>query len=91
MTIVIIVGAVIIIGAVALTVIGLRNPDIANERALQARLEEFSQTGEQVDLTKLEMSQPFTDRVIYPMARKLGEIAIRFKSPIFSHLFYGLL
>ncbi len=77
MTIVIIVGAVIIIGAVALTVIGLRNPDIANERALQARLEEFSQTGEQVDLTKLEMSQPFTDRVIYPMARKLGEIAIR--------------
>jgi tight adherence protein C len=78
MTIVIIVGAVIIIGAVALTVIGLRNPDIANERALQARLEEFSQTGEQVDLTKLEMSQPFTDRVIYPMARKLGEIAIRF-------------
>jgi tight adherence protein C len=78
MTIVIIVGAVIIIGAVALTVIGLRNPDIANERALQARLEEFSQTGEQVDLTKLEMSQPFTDRVIYPMARKLGELAIRF-------------
>jgi tight adherence protein C len=78
MTIVIIVGAVIIIGAVALTVIGLRNPDIANERALQARLEEFSQTGEQVDLTKLEMSQPFTERVIYPMARKLGEIAIRF-------------
>ncbi len=78
MTILIIVGALVIIGAVALVIIGLRNPGSSDEVALQARLEEFSQRGETVDLEKLELSRPFTERVVYPMARKLGEIAIRF-------------
>lgn len=73
-----VVGGLVILGAVILTVIGLRNPELANERALQVRLEEFSRTGEQVDLRKLELSQPFTQRVIYPMARKMGELAVRF-------------
>jgi len=68
----------VIIGAIVLTVIGLRNPELANERALQARLEEFSQTGEQITLRDLELSQPFSERVIIPIARKLGEIAIKF-------------
>ncbi|MFZ6019004.1 MAG: type II secretion system F family protein [Chloroflexota bacterium] len=78
MWILFVVGGLVILGAVILTVIGLRNPELANERALQARLEEFSRTGEQVDLRKLELSQPFTQRVIYPMARKMGELAVRF-------------
>ncbi|MCX8023575.1 MAG: type II secretion system F family protein [Thermanaerothrix sp.] len=68
----------IIAGVIILTVIGLRNPELASERALQARLEEFSRTGEPVDLRKLELSQPFTERVIFPIARKLGEFASRF-------------
>lgn len=68
---------IILAGAVTLTVIGLRNPQSDNDRALQARLEEFSQTGEMPDLRELELSQPFTERIIYPMARKLGEIATR--------------
>lgn len=70
-------GLVIAI-AIALVVIGLRNPQTVNDRLLQERLEEFSQTGEQVDLEKLEMSQPFTERVIYPLARKLGELTMKF-------------
>ncbi len=78
MWILFVVGGLVILGAVILTVIGLRNPELANERALQARLEEFSRTGEQVDLRKIELSQPFTQRVIYPMARKMGELAVRF-------------
>ncbi|GIV66117.1 MAG: type II secretion system protein [Bellilinea sp.] len=78
MWILFVVGGLVILGAIILTVIGLRNPELANERALQARLEEFSRTGEQVDLRKLELSQPFTQRVIYPMARKMGEFAVRF-------------
>jgi len=78
MWILFVVGGLVILGAIILTVIGLRNPELANERALQARLEEFSRTGEQVDLRKLELSQPFTQRVIYPMARKMGELAVRF-------------
>lgn len=68
----------VVIGAITLTVIGLRNPQSDNDKALQARLEEFSQTGETPDLRELELSQPFVDRIIYPMARKLGDIATRF-------------
>ncbi len=64
--------------AVVLVIIGLRNPQTVNDKLLQERLEEFSRTGEQVDLEKLEMSQPFTERVIYPLARKLGEFTIKF-------------
>jgi tight adherence protein C len=70
-------GLIIII-AVVLVIIGLRNPQTVNDRLLQERLEEFSRTGEQVDLEKLEMSQPFTERVIYPLARKLGEFTMKF-------------
>jgi tight adherence protein C len=64
--------------AVALVIIGLRNPQTVNDRLLQERLEEFSKTGEQIDLEKLEMSQPLTERVIYPLARKLGELTMKF-------------
>lgn len=78
MTGLLILGGLILVGAIILTVIGLRNPELANERALQARLEEFSQSGEELDLRKLELSQPFSDRVIYPLARKLGELATKF-------------
>ncbi|NMB87668.1 MAG: type II secretion system F family protein [Chloroflexi bacterium] len=70
--------ALIIIGAGVLVYIGINNPEAANERALQARLEEFNITGEQIDLEKIELSQPFTERVIYPVARSLGNLAIRF-------------
>jgi len=75
--ILVLVGIILIV-AVVLVIVGLRNPQTVNDRMLQERLEEFSRTGEQVDLEKLEMSQPFTERVIYPLARKLGEITIKF-------------
>ena len=75
---VIILILVILGGAIALTVIGLRTPEMIDNRALQNRLEEFTAKGETVDLRKLELSQPFTERVVYPIARKLGELAIRF-------------
>ncbi len=78
MTIILIVGAVILIGAAALVYIGIRNPQTANERALAARLEEFNKSGEAINLEKIELSQPFSERVIFPVARRLGEIAIRF-------------
>lgn len=68
----------IILGAIVLTVIGLRSPDMVNNRALQERLEDFTNKGEVVDLRKLELSQPFRERIIYPIARKFGELAIKF-------------
>jgi tight adherence protein C len=75
--ILVLVGIVIVI-AIALVIIGLRNPQTLNDQLLQDRLEEFSQSGEQIDLEKLEMAQPFTERVIYPIARKFGELTIKF-------------
>lgn len=71
------IGLVIILAA-TLVIIGIRNPRTADNQQLFERLDEYSKSGVQVDLEKLEMAQPFTERVIYPVARKLGEIAIRF-------------
>ncbi len=74
----VLIGIVLIVAAI-LVVIGLRNPSFQNNRILQERLEEMTSTeGEVVNLEKLELSLPFSERVIYPVARKLGEIAIRF-------------
>ena len=73
-----IVGAVIVILAGLLVYLGLRTPQSLNDQELQARLDEFNQRGEAVNLEKLEMSMPFTERVIFPMARKFGEFATRF-------------
>ncbi len=69
---------VVLIGAIILVVIGLRNPQNSDEATLQARLEEFSRKGKEVDLEAIELSQPFTERIIFPIARKLGELAIKF-------------
>jgi tight adherence protein C len=72
----------VVIGAGALVWVGIRNPQQADERILQDRLEvlnqELSKRGEQLDLEKIELSQPFKERIIYPIARTLGELAIRF-------------
>jgi tight adherence protein C len=70
--------AVIIIIAIVLVYIGIKNPTSTNDDALLERLDEFSRRGESVELEKLELSMPFSERVILPMARKLGEIAIKF-------------
>jgi tight adherence protein C len=78
MIVILVIGAVVIIGAVILVMIGIRNPMSEDESILQSRLEELSQKGVQVNLEKLELAQPFSERVVYPLARKLGELAIRF-------------
>lgn len=41
------------------------------------RLNEFSQRGEAVSLDEIELSQPFTERVIYPLLRQFGEMAAK--------------
>jgi tight adherence protein C len=75
---IVIVGALIVIVGALLIFIGLRNPRTYDDQELQARLDEFNQRGETIDLEKIELSLPFSERIIYPIARKLGEIAIRF-------------
>ena len=78
MTALVIFIVLLLVGAVVLVLIGLRNPQGKNDNFILERLEEFSQAGEDVDLEKLEMAQPFVERVIYPIARKLGEITVKF-------------
>jgi tight adherence protein C len=67
----------IIVGvAVALVIIGLR--ERAGQDPLAARLAEYAERGEITSLEEIELSQPFMERVIYPSARRFGEIAQRF-------------
>jgi tight adherence protein C len=74
----VVLGVIVVAIAGILIFIGLRNPRSYDDRELQSRLDDFNQRGEAVDLEKIELSLPFSERVIYPIARKLGEVAIRF-------------
>jgi tight adherence protein C len=71
----ILVGAVIIV-AVILIVIGMR--DVSDADPLLDRLAEYAARGEITDLEEIELSQPLTERIVFPIARKLGELALRF-------------
>jgi tight adherence protein C len=75
---VLIIFAILLAGAGFLVYIGLRNPSDTDDQVLIERLEEFNRMGEEVTLEKIELSQPFAQRVIYPIARALGELAVRF-------------
>lgn len=75
-TILVILIALIILGAITLVFVGMR--DASGEDPLQDRLAEFAARGETVNLEQIELSQPFSDRVIVPLARKFGEFATRF-------------
>jgi tight adherence protein C len=72
-----VIGVVVIGGAILLITIGLRD---SSDRAdpLQDRLAEFASRGETATLEEIELSQPITERVILPLARKFGEFATRF-------------
>lgn len=78
MAVVIAVIILVVVVAVVLVVIGLRRPQSVDDNLMQQRLEEFTSRGEEVNLEKIEMSQPFSERVIYPIARKFGQLAMRF-------------
>ncbi len=75
-TLLIILVVLIILGAVMMVFVGMR--DESGEDPLQDRLAEFAARGETVNLEQIELSQPFSDRVIVPLARKFGQFATRF-------------
>ena len=78
-TIFFILGGIVLIGAVAVVVVSLRRSAPGEEDdPLQARLAEFIQRGDVTSLEEIELSQPFAERVIYPLIRRVGEIAVRF-------------
>jgi tight adherence protein C len=69
-------GILVIVGAVFLVIIGLRNKDDGDP--LQSRLAEFAARGETASLEEIELSQPLSERIIVPIARKFGSFAVRF-------------
>jgi len=68
----------VIIGAVMLVVVGIQKARSQVEDPLAERLAEYSQRGETVSLEEIELSQPFSERVLIPIMRRLGEISSRF-------------
>ena len=67
-----------IIGAVLLVVTGIRKSKTQGEDPLSDRLAEYSQRGDVVSLEQIELSQPFTERVVLPIVRRLGDLSSRF-------------
>jgi tight adherence protein C len=76
MTIIWIILGLLLVGAFILVIIGLRYHD--EEDPLQKRLAEFVESGKQANLEEIELSQPFAERIIYPIARKMGELVTKF-------------
>jgi tight adherence protein C len=76
----IIVGVILIGGAIYLVMVGNRATAAQDDNVdpLMARLAEYSERGELVSLEQIELSQPFSERVLVPMARRFGEISARF-------------
>jgi len=74
--IVVIVG--VISGAIVLVVVGIRKAKAQEEDPLAERLAEYSQRGETASLEEIELSQPFSQRVVMPIMRRFGEISSRF-------------
>lgn len=76
----IIFGAIVLIGAITIIIFSLRrNAQGEEDDPLQARLAEFIQRGDDIkSLEEIELSQPFAERVIIPVIRRIGEFSARF-------------
>jgi tight adherence protein C len=67
---------VVIIAVVAVS--WRRNAQGEGDDPLQARLAEFIQRGDVTSLEEIELSQPFSQRVLVPLINRIGEISARF-------------
>lgn len=75
----IIFGALVLVGAIAIMIFSLRRNAVGEDNdPLQARLAEFIQRGDVTSLEEIELSQPFGERVIIPVIRRIGEFSARF-------------
>lgn len=76
----IIVGLVVIGGAIMLVIAGLRAArSKSQDDPLMMRLEEATQRGDVISsLEQIEMQQPFSQRVIVPVLQRIGEMSTSF-------------
>jgi tight adherence protein C len=73
---IIIIGCVVLVSAIILVVVGIKSPQGSD--ALGDRLAEYAARGETASLEEIELSQPFSQRIVMPMAKKMGEFVMRF-------------
>jgi tight adherence protein C len=69
-------GVLILIGAGVLIITGLRTS--RGDDPLENRIIDFVSRGETATLEDIELSQTFSDRILLPLARRLGELTLRF-------------
>jgi len=73
-----ILGIIVVFIIIAVVAVNLRQNDEEYD-PLQARLAEYLERGDDVtSLEQIELSQPFSERVIIPVIKKVGEISARF-------------
>ncbi len=72
---VLVIGSIIIIVTIILIVVGIILLPKAQSGDVQLRLEEYASRNTPVTLEEIEMAQPFTERIIYPMLRKISDAA----------------
>ena len=77
-TVFIIIGAFVIIVAIAVVAVSLTRNSEIDDDPLQSRLAEYLQRGDVSSLEEIELSQPFAERVIVPIVKKIGEFSARF-------------
>lgn len=73
--VILILVVIVIAAAVALVVLGLRGEKDIDP--LEERLAEFAERGEAASLHEIEMSQSLTERIIIPLANRIGEVALK--------------
>ena len=77
-TVFVIIGVFVLIVAVAVVAVSLTRNTQDDDDPLQARLAEYIQRGDVSSLEEIELSQPFSERVIIPIVKRIGEISARF-------------
>jgi len=77
-TALIIIGGVVLLGAAALIVAGLVFAPRASGGNLQDRLKDYANLDTPMTLEELEMSQPFTERIIIPILQTISQSVTRF-------------
>jgi len=71
---------IVLAGAITLGIVGVRYSRAHEEEQdpLLVRLAEATQRGEVTSLEEIELAQPFTQRVLVPFIRRVGELSARF-------------
>ena len=75
---IILIAIVLIVIIAVVAVSWRRTAPGEDDDPLQARLAEFIQRGDVSSLEEIELSQPFSERVIIPVVRRIGEFSARF-------------